>query len=191
MSPIQSTSQSAAAPVFPEVSGEHWIDSLKDGAHVLIRPLRAEDREREKAFIARLSPESRHFRFLCEIKEPSEVMLDQLMTVDQKQHMAFVALAHVNGELVEIGISRYSASGAANQCESAVTVADEWQNRGLGTLLMRHLIDAARANGYNEMYSVDSASNMHMRELAHELHFKTQRDPDDATQVVHRLALAG
>lgn len=188
MSPIPSSQPSTKA-VFPEVSGEHWIEALKDATHVLIRPLRAEDRERELAFIKRLSPESRHYRFLCEIKEPGEAMLDRLMTVDHQQHMAFVALAHINGELVEVGISRYAASDVAHQCECAVTVADEWQRRGLGTLLLNHLIKAARDSGYTQMYSMDSASNVPMRTLAQALGFKSSRDPDDASQVIHRLSL--
>jgi GNAT superfamily N-acetyltransferase len=188
MPPIPS-SLSSTKPAFPEVSGEHWVDALKDTSHVLIRPLRAEDRDREKAFIQRLSPESRHYRFLCEIKEPGEVMLDQLMTVDHKQHMAYVALAYANGELVEVGISRYAAADLAHQCECAVTVADEWQRRGLGTLLLNHLIKAARDNGYTQMYSVDSAANLPMRALAQAFGFTTERDPDDASQVIHCLSL--
>jgi L-amino acid N-acyltransferase YncA len=104
--------------------------------------------------------------------------------------MAYVALAHVNGEVVEVGISRYAASGVADQCECAVTVADDWQHHGLGSLLLNHLIDAARGNGFKEMYSLDMASNQHMRALAQALKFKTERDPEDATQVIHRLSLA-
>lgn len=189
MTPVQSTAQSSSIPAFAHETGEHWIQPLKDGGHVLIRPLRAEDREREKAFIMRLSPESRHFRFLCQIKEPGEAMLDQLMTVDQRQHMAYVALAHVDGELQEVGISRYAACAEPGECECAVTVDDKWQHHGLGSLLLGHLIDKARANGYTTMYSIDSAANTAMHQLAHDLGFSTSRDPDDTSQVIHRLSL--
>ncbi|MET3054482.1 GNAT family N-acetyltransferase [Pseudomonas alkylphenolica] len=189
MAPVQSTAQSPSISAFAPEAGEHWIEPLKEGGHVLIRPLRAEDREREKAFIMRLSSESRHLRFLCHINEPGEAMLDQLMTVDQHEHMAYVALAHVNGELQEVGISRYAACAEPGECECAVTVDDQWQHRGLGSLLLGHLIDKARANGYTTMYSIDSAANTAMYELARELGFSTTRDPDDNCQVIHRLSL--
>lgn len=82
MAPTE-TSRVHTNPSFPKPSGEYWIEALENGVHVLIRPLQAKDREREKAFIERLSPESRHFRFLCQLREPSKAMLDQLMKVDQ------------------------------------------------------------------------------------------------------------
>ncbi|MCP6697903.1 GNAT family N-acetyltransferase [Pseudomonas donghuensis] len=189
MAPVQPSAQTPSTPAFAPVQGEHWIEPLKEGGHVLIRPLRAEDREREKAFIMRLSPESRHFRFLSQITEPGQAMLDQLMTIDMRQHVAYVALAHVNGELLEVGISRYAASPEADECECAVTVDDQWKHRGLGSLLLGHLIDKARANGYTTLFSIDSAANTAMRDLAREFGFSTVRDPSDACQVIHRLSL--
>ncbi|AIL61717.1 GNAT family N-acetyltransferase [Pseudomonas alkylphenolica] len=182
--------QQAHTSTFPVTSGEHWIEALDNGTHVLIRPLQAKDRQREIAFIERLSPQSRHFRFLCQLKEPSEAMLDQLMTVDQRQNMAYVALAHVDGELQEVGIARYAAAPRAGECECAVTVMDSWQHHGLGRLLLHHLIDHARAQGFKLMYSIDAAANVAMRDLAQAAGFSTVRDPDDTSQVIHRLSLA-
>lgn len=176
------------SPQFPTPAGEHWIEALENGAHVLVRPLRAKDRQREKNFIERLSPQSRHFRFLCQVKEPGKAMLDQLMQVDQNRQAAFIALAHENGELQEVGIARYAAVDNA-ACECAVTVLDSWQHHGLGRLLLKHLTDHARAKGFQQMYSIDSAANQPMRDLAKAAGFTTARDPDDPSQVIHRLAL--
>jgi GNAT superfamily N-acetyltransferase len=167
----------------------HWIEPLSDGSHVLIRPLRLEDRERELEFIHKLSPESRHFRFLGAIKEISPSLLDQLMQVDFHDRMAFVALAHQDGKLVEVGVSRYAATETNDQCECAVTVADAWQHRGLGTALMRHLIATARLNGFKRIYSIDAADNTHVQALARDLGFQSIRDPQDTTQLIHSLQL--
>lgn len=188
MAPAE-TSRAHTLPSFPTPAGEHWIEALENGTHVLIRPLQANDREREKAFIERLSPESRHFRFLCQLKEPGEAMLEQLMQVDQDRQAAFVALAHVNGELQEVGISRYAACADEDECECAVTVLDSWQQHGLGRLLLKHLTDHARAKGFRQVYSIDSAANQAMRELAKAAGFSTATDPDDPSQVIHRLVL--
>lgn len=177
-----------AAAIYAAATGKYWIETLRDGRHVLIRPLSEKDRDREYAFIQRLSPESRHMRFLAQISEPGGPLLDQLMNTDGKQRMAYVALAHDNGQLIEIGVSRYAATGE-HECECAVTVADEWKHLGLGTLLMEHLIKAARRNGFHLMYSIDAASNVPMRDLARALGFDRGHDPDDSHQVIHRLYL--
>jgi len=177
-----------AAP-FGAIEGTHWIDTLNDGSPVLIRPLQPADRQRETDFINRLSEQACRFRFLGNLKEASPALLDQLMNVDYRDRMAFVALAHDNGELREVGISRYSASGDEKQCECAITVADDWRHRGLAVLLMRRLIDIARKNGFRRMFSIDAAENEPMHELANYLGFKRRLDPDDAAQAIHTLDL--
>ena len=179
---------SAAAP-FDNVEGTHWIESLNDGTRVLVRPLRQEDREREQAFIERLSPESRRFRFMDTFKHASPALLDQLMDVDNLNKMAFVALAHDNGELREVGVSRYSATDHDGQCECAVSVADDWADRGLDALLMSHLISQARKNGFRQMVSYDATNNESMGDLLLQLGFHGHHDPKDSTQVIHRLDL--
>lgn len=177
--------QAAAAAL----EGDHWIESLRDGTRVLVRPLRPGDRAMEEAFIRRLSPEARHFRFLGDFKAPSKSMLDHLMHVDYAHDMAFAAFAHDNGELREVGISRYSTTGDQRQCECAITVADDWRHRGLAVLLMQHLIDVARKQKLTRMFSIDDIGNEPMRELAHYLGFTREPSPDDPHTVVYSLAL--
>lgn len=177
-----------AAAAYAAVAGKYWIEAIKDGRHVLIRPLAEQDREREVTFIKRLTPESRHMRFLAQIHEPGTALLNQLMDTDNEQRTAYIALVHENGELIEIGISRYAATGE-HECECAVTVADDWKHLGLASALMEHLIKSARKNGFRQMYSVDAASNTPMRDLAKALGFATTIDPDDIRQVIHRLQL--
>lgn len=168
---------------------EHWVEALPDGTHILIRRLRQEDRQREADFIAHLSPEARHFRFLCTMKEVSPALLNQLMAVDFKDSVAYIALVHQNGALVEIGISRYARCADSQQCECAVTVADAWRHRGLAVALMRHLIETARQHGLQQMYSMDTAANSAMHELARFLGFSSRQDPTDPTQILHTLQL--
>ena len=91
---------------FPALQGDHWIEPLRDGTRVLVRPLQGKDRPLEEEFIQKLSPEARRYRFLCDFKEPSTQLIDQLMHVDYEHDMAFVALAHDDGHLREVGVSR-------------------------------------------------------------------------------------
>ena len=167
----------------------HFTEQLRDGTHVIIRPLRKSDAALERAFIKRLSPESRRLRFLGQVSEPSDDMIRRLTDIDYRKDMAFVALVHRDNEKREVGVSRYSASADGQSCECAVTVDDEWHKKGLGSLLMRHLIDVARTRGIRTMMSFDDANNWQMRDLAAYLGFDRKRDPNDSTQVIHRLTL--
>ncbi|HET6553076.1 MAG TPA: GNAT family N-acetyltransferase [Dyella sp.] len=176
-------------PFLDALEGDHWIEPLRDGTPVLIRPLAAEDREREVAFINGLSHTARRMRFLGDFQQVGAATVDRLMDVDCQNHMAFVALVHEDGKLREIGVSRYSATGDGKHCECAVTVADEWQGKGLGVLLMRHLMDVARRKGFRHMFSVDGANNQAMRDLASYLGFVRRPDPHDSTLVIHSIDL--
>lgn len=173
----------------PALEGDHWIESLRDGTRVLIRPLRESDRSLEVAFITGLSAEAKRYRFLGDFKEASKQLIDQLMRVDYAHDMAFLALAHDNGRLREVGISRYAATNEGKQCECAVTVADGWRHRGLAVLLMQHLIDMARKQKFTRMFSIDDNTNEPMRELAHFLGFQSKANPGDPRTVIYSLPL--
>ena len=133
-----------------------WHEKLRDGTSVLIRPIHAADAALEREFIERLSPESRRYRFLGILKTPSPELLRQFTHPEAVRGVAFVALTGTGVEKREIGVSRYSASPDGASCECAVAVSDEWQGKGLATLLMRPLINIARAHGIGHMYSIDA-----------------------------------
>jgi GNAT superfamily N-acetyltransferase len=176
-------------PAAPSRDAPHWTETLSDGTHVIIRPIRKEDAALERAFIRRLSPESRRLRFLGQMNEASDELVKALTDIDYRRDVAFVALVHRDGEKREIGVARYGTDKDGGVCECAVTVAEEWRKRGLGVILMRHLIEVARSRGVRSMFSIDEADNAGMRDLAKFLGFKRARDPDDATQVIHTLTL--
>ena len=122
------------------------------GETVTIRPIRINDFEMEQDFIRRLSPVGKHFRFFGGVSELPARELRRLCDVDGKNSMAFVATVLRNGQEVEIGVSRYSPGVDSNTREMAVTVADEWQHQGLGTTLVKHLIETAKLNGVTQLY---------------------------------------
>lgn len=175
-------------PLQPPGDVPQWEETLRDGSRVLIRALRKSDAELERAFIKRLSPESRRMRFLAQINEPSNALIRSLTDLDETD-LAFVALVHRDGEKREVGVSRYSMLPDGTSCECAVTVDDEWQNKGLGTALMRHLMEIAHRRGLRSLISTDSAENHRMRELARDLGFTCRTDPQDPRQVTYRLEL--
>ncbi|MFI4889441.1 MAG: GNAT family N-acetyltransferase [Steroidobacterales bacterium] len=160
------------------------------GEAVTIRPMRITDIDIETEFIRRLSPESKHYRFMGGVKELSRDEVSRLCTVDGRLSMAFVATTRSNKDReTEIGVSRCAPDTEPDAREFAVTVADEWQRRGLGTLLMNQLIRSARGNGVKRLYSVALWDNDGMRALAKRLGMSASQDPANPQQTVYSLGL--
>ena len=175
-------------PVMPWNLGPEyprWIDTLRDGSTVVVRPIGKQDADAERAFIEALSPQSRRFRFLGEVRHPSDALIEQLTNIDYSDEVAFVAVMPGKASEQFLGISRYSTSRDGTSCEFAVAVLDEWQHKGLGSALVAHLIEVARARGIPYMFSIDSAHNVEMAGLARRLGFTRRLHPDDATLVIH------
>jgi len=162
---------------------------LRDGTAVVVRPIQDTDVELEREFIERLSLRSRRYRFLGSIGTPSAELLRQLTQPQLSRGVAYVAVVGEGAQRRAIGVCRYGTGTDAGSCECAVVVSDEWQGKGLATLLMQRLIETAREHRFQRMYSIDAADNHEMRDLAGNLGFKCEADPDDATLVIHSLIL--
>jgi len=164
-------------------------EKLRNGQVVTIRPLTPEDIELEREFITELSPESRHFRFLGGVGKPSQKLLEQLTDIDHYRREGFIAITEENGRPRQVGASHYALDNDGGAAECSVVVADAWQTQGLGTLLIDRLIESARARGLRRLYSIDSAENFKLREVAQHLGWTLRTDPDDHTQVLFELEL--
>ncbi len=116
---------------------------LDDCRQVVVRRLRADDRGRYEAAVARLSSRSRYLRFAAPIPRVSSSLLDQMMDADDTRHVVYVALAP--GEQTIVGVSRFVATGAPGVAEVALAVADDWQGHGLGFELLCWVIAHAHS----------------------------------------------
>ncbi len=163
-------------------------ETLRDGSCITLRPISKADIGLERQFIEGLSAQARRFRFLCSIRTPSDALLKQLTDIDNTRDAALIALADEAGLQKEVGVARFSAA-PDGRAEVAVAVSDDWRNKGLGTMLMKRLIQIARDRGIKALYSIDAPENEAMRELAAYLGFERRTDPDNATQVIHTLVL--
>lgn len=179
-------------PLMPwQMGPDHprWTETLRDHSTVLIRPVRRDDAAAERAFIEALSPQSMRYRFLGQVRHPSSELIARFTNLDYVHDLAFAAVVHDDARDKFVGIARYSTSSDGTDCECAVTVLDEWQGKGLGSVLMKHLIEVARSRGIKHMWSLDSAENLEMADLARYLGFNRSADPDDPAQVIHSLWL--
>lgn len=135
------------------------------GTRYQIRPIRPDDAQREREFIARLSPQSRYQRFMHSLGEPGPEFIDRLVHVDHHRTMALVAVVKENGEERIIGVARYAADDD-EQCEFAVAVADDWQCRGVASTLVPLLFEHAARQGFHTIHGTVLAENRRMIEFA-------------------------
>ncbi len=168
---------------------QRWSQRLGGGVHVLIRPITKLDASAERAFIEGLSANTMRMRFMAQIQHPSEAFISRLTNLDGIHDVALVAVTKDGAAEKIVGVSRYSRHATENRCECALAVSDDWQHKGLGTALMRHLIEIAKAQGLALMESTEFAENLDMRTLLHELGFHLRSDPDDSSQVIYSLVL--
>lgn len=158
-------------------------DTLDDGTPLIIRPIRPEDAESERQFVKDLSIQAKQFRFMHVMRELTPTLLARFTQIDYDQEMALVAFTEEDGRPVQQGVARYTINQDETSCEFAVVVSDRRQNQGIGTRLMKALMDAARTHGLTVMEGTVLAENKAMLQLTKELGFSHQRVPDDASLI--------
>src|SRR5215217_5973473 len=144
---------------------------LTDGTHLHVRPIRPSDREALATAFARLSPESRRRRFLGPKPALSEAELRRLTEIDHRSHEALVAIDVESGR--GVAVARFAAyAREPERSEFAITVADDWQGRGIGGALSRRLLIRAREEGVRALEASVLADNHSARALLSGLGFK-------------------
>lgn len=128
----------------------HHPAKLRNGARVFLRPLRHSDRQAVADGFEHLSERSRYQRFLTGKGHLSESSLRALVDdVDQHRHVALVLVWHRRLRPdVPVAVGRFVTTPEdPATADVAVTVADEFQGLGAGTLLIRALARRARDEG--------------------------------------------
>jgi nucleotide-binding universal stress UspA family protein/L-amino acid N-acyltransferase YncA len=125
---------------------------------VTLRPITPADKPLLAASFERLSEESRYRRFFTSMNKLSAAQLDYLVDVDHQDHEAIVAVDPISGE--GLAVARYIRSNEdAEAAEVAVTVADDWQHRGLGRALLDRLTYRARREGVRRFTALVQSDN--------------------------------
>ncbi|HEY2288827.1 MAG TPA: GNAT family N-acetyltransferase [Streptosporangiaceae bacterium] len=169
-------------------AGRHIV--LRDGSEVLIRRVQDTDAPLLADAFSRLSLRSRWMRFLMAKHRLTEAELRYLTQVDHYDHEALVALDPLTGR--GVGVSRYVRNGADPQAaEIAVTVIDDWQRLGLGTVLLAQLSDRARAAGICRLTALLSAENNAAIRLLRRADAEFIRREEDTVEYDIPLGLAG
>lgn len=171
---------------YPSQYVSRW--KTKDGAEILFRPIRPEDEPMMVKFHETLSDESVHLRYFHMENLDTRVAHERLIRkcfIDYSQEMALVAEHTVpdTGQREILAVGRLSKSRTAKEAEVAVLVSDHYQRRGLGTELLRRLMQVAREEKVQEVVAHILLENLVIRALAGRFDFKI-RESDDPGIVV-------
>jgi acetyltransferase len=164
---------------------------LDDGTVLAMRPVRPEDAELERRFVAGLSEQTRFFRFFYRLHELTPAMLARFTQVDYDRELALLALAADAAESGEsiVGVARYIVNPDQESAEFAVVVADAWQHRGVARTLMQALIACVRRKGLRRLVGTVLRANLGMLRFAQRLGFEVHDNPEDPDQVSVELPL--
>jgi acyl-CoA synthetase (NDP forming)/RimJ/RimL family protein N-acetyltransferase len=145
---------------------------LIDGTTIEIRPARADDFDAVREMHEKLSPDSLYLRFFSMSPIAAEREAHRLCRPPAPDHAALLAL--LDGEL--IGCGSYECDDPPSRsAEIAFTVADDWHNRGIGMLLLEHLISLARGRGLHAFTAETLSENARMLRVFADAGLQTHR----------------
>jgi acetyltransferase len=157
---------------------EEYVRSttLKDGTHLLLRPIRPEDEPGWHQFMHNCSERSIWLRFRYLFKETTHEMAARFCFVDYDRTMAIAAEIENGGERQIIGVARLLADADHRNAEYAALIADAWQGRGLGSMLTDFAMEICSSWGINRIYCETTNDNERMQLILAHRDFKLISD---------------
>ena len=145
---------------------------LSDGATIEIRPARPEDFEAVRDMHAKMSPDNLYLRFFSMSPLAAEREARRICREPGPDHAALLAV--LDGEVA--GCGTYEQAGAGSlSAEVAFTVADDLHHRGIGMLLLEHLVSLARGRGFREFTAETLSENAAMLRVFADAGLQVQR----------------
>lgn len=163
---------------------------LRDGTRLQLRPIRAEDEPLMVRFHRQLSDRSVYYRYFTAVslaQRTDHTRLARLCFVDYDREIALVAVREAAPAAPEIvGIGRLCRVHGKNEAEFAVLVVDRWQRRGLGTQLLRNLVQIGRQENLQRITGMMLADNVEMRRTCERVGFTVSppRDGECSARLV-------
>jgi GNAT superfamily N-acetyltransferase len=156
------------------------VSCLPDGESVTIRPVRRQDADALQAYFRGLSGETRYRRFLGAMAELTGKQLARLAEMDGPDALALLAFAETGGTSCLIGEAVLVTVPGSARSEMALSVADHWQRKGVGSALVRELECRARIGGARYLYGDVLRTNIAMKNLARKAGFALRSPFTDA-----------
>jgi len=165
--------------------------TLSDGLKLLLRPIRPEDELAFQALFSKLSMDEIRLRFLHGMKYLSHKMAARLTQIDYDREMALVLCGEPTPQKnpVLYGVVRLVADPNNERAEFAILIHRDMTGMGLGTMLMRRIIDYAKQQDIVELFGKVLAENKPMLNICEALGFKKRRDPGEPNVINVSLVL--
>jgi acetyltransferase len=156
---------------------------LRDGTPVVLRPIRPEDEPLIVQFHHSLSEESVYFRYfhlLTLNRRIAHERLTRLCFIDYDREMALVAERPPSApdHPTILAVGRLSKSRSLNQAEFALLVSDAQQHQGLGSELLKQLIQVGYDEGLEAITADILRENRAMQRVCEKLGFSLSRSPE-------------
>jgi acetyltransferase len=163
--------------ISPYPSQYERTEVTKDGLKIFVRPIKPEDAPLLIDLFNTSSRESIYYRFFSSLKSIPHNLLARFTQIDYDRDIALVAVDKWQEKERMLGVARFMSQPGGDKAEFAVLTGDPWQGKGIGVLLMEHLISIARERGMETLYGIVLAENTHMLALARKLGFTVSRVP--------------
>lgn len=166
------------------------IRRLRDETPLLVRPIGPDDKQLLVRGLSELSPASVQRRFLAPKPRFTRSELRYLTEVDGRDHVALVAVDPADPERL-VGVARWvRLHEDAEAAEVAIVVGDDWQGRGVGSLLAEAVAEEARLRGIRRFTATMQSDNLPAHRLMARLTDHLERRPGGAgvSEVVLDLA---
>ncbi len=160
---------------YPNRYVQAW--TMKNGGPVIIRPIRPEDEPLMVKFHETLSERSVYFRWLHMIhlsQRTAHERLTRICFIDYAREMALVAdyTDPQTGQHLLLGVGRLSKIYGTDEAEFAVLISDQWQGQGLGTELLRRLVEVGRNDKVGRIVGFILPENRDMQRVSEKLGFR-------------------
>ncbi len=172
---------------YPSQYAAPW--TLRDGTQVTIRPIRPEDEPQAVQFHKTLSEESVYFRYFHLVKLSHRIAHERLMRlcfIDYDREMALVAdrknMATGTHEILAVG--RLSKMTGTCKAEFALLVSDVFQRQGLGTELLKRLVQVGRDEQLTQIVAQILPENVAMQRVCEKVGFAITRDKEIVRAVI-------
>lgn len=142
-------------------------EKLKDGSTVFVRPIKPDDEPNMKDMFYSFSERTRYLRFHGPKKSFPHEQLQVFCNVDYDEEMALVGAVGEPGQEDFIAVGRYLHDPANNSAEVAFTVRDDWQNKGMGTIIYELLVEIGRERGIKKFHAEVLTENIPMLKVFH------------------------
>src|SRR5215831_19857861 len=186
------TNPNPPARPYPTRYVSSW--TMRDQTQVTIRPIRPEDESLMVMFHETLSDRSVYMRYFCSLSFAARAAHERLVRIchcDYQREMVLVA-EHTDAQTGErhiVGVGRLNKLQADGEAEVAVLVSDQYQQKGLGTELVRLLIRVARDERVCRLVAEMLRDNLAIQNTLRKLGFRMRLVPDDPGSVQAVLEL--